>query len=111
MTINMAVWRPTFVVLGADRLRSRRDEETAVAVAVGTHTKIVLHPTLPLALAVGGQAFIPVDSTTPVTDHLEAVLAQIKMSWDLSMGVLVELLKSRLDSVLPLAAIARLPES
>jgi hypothetical protein len=54
-TIMMAVLRPQFVVLGADRQR-HRDDGSGRPVPEGTNPKFALHDTFPLAVVHGGLA-------------------------------------------------------
>jgi hypothetical protein len=61
----MAVVRPEFVILGADRL-SHSHTAGGAPVASNTRDKFVLHPSLPIAVVHGGLADVGTRDTTAV---------------------------------------------
>lgn len=75
-TITMAVRRPTFVVLGADRLAYQRDSAGGITKRT-THAKFALHPTLPIGIVHSGLGSVAPGprQTNPVVTQ---VLAQIR---------------------------------
>jgi hypothetical protein len=82
MTIALGTLRPTFAVLAADRL-SRITQEDGTLIEVREVSKIVSHPSLPLACTVAGLAYLPADMDSgvvgwpPVTDHISGVFRSI----------------------------------
>jgi hypothetical protein len=77
-TITMGVWRPTFVVLGADRLAYQRDSAGGIANRK-THSKFAVHPTLPLGVVHSGLGSVPPgprDTNEAVREALERIQSQ-----------------------------------
>jgi hypothetical protein len=99
-TIILAMKGARFVVLAADQMWSGFERGVP---ASGFHCKIVLHPSLPLALATGGLAFLPHDGP-PTTHYLEELATTITGPNDLKPPILADRLQRRL---LPLVREAR----
>lgn len=76
MTIIFAIRRPTFVIMGADRLfyEYASHGATVLPMPSGTHSKLALHPSLPIACATAGIAFFHGQSSTSL---IQGVLDQV----------------------------------
>jgi hypothetical protein len=92
-TIVFAVRRPSFAVLAADQQWHGFD--AAGQPLTGTHPKVVLHPTLPLAFATAGFAFLPAGGV-PVTRYLVEVVEDITEPGQLHPPELAQRLAGRL---------------
>src|SRR2546430_8267188 len=77
-TIVIAVKKPNFVVLAADRLFFRGGTG-GLEYSMGLCCKVVKHPDFPLAAAISGYSHLPiVGDSRPTVDHIADAFKLIK---------------------------------
>src|SRR5438128_1305193 len=97
MTILLYTKRDSFAVLAADQAASRR-LSNGTHIVEARYTKLVCHPSLPLACGVCGEACLPFNGRDArPTKHVEAVLKTITTR-ELDMDYIGERLR---DQILP----------
>src|SRR4051794_35272454 len=100
MTVIIGTRRNTFAVLAADRLMHGFDADGNFFTS--PTRKLVVHPSLPLAIGTVGFAHLPIGGEL-VADLLAQVMAGITRSADLVMPAIMKRLSDRLYPLVQVA--------